>query len=196
MRTVGAMTTPQPSGWFTGRTKLITIASIVAVGLAGATAVSANIGILNAADDSNVGTLSAAGDLVPVDTQVVDVYLDEQTSTTVAIPSDQSASGVQEYTVDAAGTVSVSATAAGIRLGDVTPSAGWTWSLVQPNAAELAVTFTDGVRTLEFIAVAAPDGTITASVNEPVIAPAPAAPSGTGQHESEDEEHEGGEDDD
>ena len=38
-----------------GPHRLITIVSIVAVGLAGATAVSANIGILDAASDSQVG---------------------------------------------------------------------------------------------------------------------------------------------
>ena len=58
--------------------------SIVAVGLAGATAVSANIGILDAASDSNVGNVSAAGDLTPPATQVIDVYLPDETAPTTS----------------------------------------------------------------------------------------------------------------
>jgi hypothetical protein len=202
------MTTSQstkPTGWFSGRTRLVTIVSIVAVGLAGATAVSANIGILDAASDSSVGNVSAAGDLTPPPTQVIDVYLPSETASTVPSTTTPAAaaSGVQEFAVDVAGTVAVASTATGLRLDSVTPTTGWTWSLAQSGPAELMVTMTDGTRTLEFMASATADGSIAASVNEPIVAPAPTVNT-TGysdDDEAEDEsehetEYEGGEDDD
>ena len=63
------------AGWFTGRTRLITVVSIVAVAVAGASAVSANIGILDSASDTPVGQASVNGDLGTPTTQVVDVYI-------------------------------------------------------------------------------------------------------------------------
>lgn len=208
---VQGMNTPQrqkPAGWFSSRTRLITIVSIVAVGLAGAAAVSANIGILDAASDSDVGTVSAAGDLTPPATEVIDVYLPDQTSSTMSSTAAPAAdaTGVQEFTVDAAGTVAVVSAATGLRLESVTPATGWTWGLTQTSQTELMVTMTDGVRTLEFVATKTEDGNIAASVNEPIVTEAPPAANTGGdddddesEHndESEDEdEHEGGEDDD
>jgi hypothetical protein len=189
------MKTPQQSGWFAGRTRLITIASVVAIGVAGATAIGANIGILNAASNNEVGNLSAAGDLTP-STQVVDVYLDGQGATTTLAPVTPSATaaGVQEFTVDTAGTVAVATTDTGLRLDSVAPAAGWTWTLSQTSTTELMVSFTDGTRTLEFVATVSADGNIVASVNEPIVTAAPpAANNGNGGGEVE---HEGGGDDD
>lgn len=188
--------------WFSGRTKVITIASVLAVGFAGATAVSANVGILNAADDAgDVGNLSAAGDLAPPATQIVDVYLPASTapaSSTVAVPVTATDPAAQAFTVDGAGTVHVATTGSGLRLESVEPSAGWTWSLVQPGPTSLTVTFADGTRTLEFTADLVADGTIAAGVSEPVVAPTPATnrPSNGGEHDDDDDEYEGGEDDD
>jgi len=207
------MTTSQPSGWFTGRTRLITIVSIVAVGLAGATAVSANIGILDAASNSNIGTVSASGDLTTPSTQVIDVYLPSTTGTpttavqtTAAQTSAARAAGVQEFSVDVAGTVAVASTDAGLRLDSVTPTAGWSWTLTQTSQTELMVTMTDGTRTLEFVAATTADGNIAANVNEPIVTPAPPAANGgtntgtnTGGNYGDDEhegEYEGGGDDD
>ncbi|RLE20109.1 MAG: hypothetical protein DRJ50_11255, partial [Actinobacteria bacterium] len=65
------------------KTYFITAAAITGVVLAGTTAVAANIGILNAADDDNVGDLTAvvvtAPETVPtvVEPQIVDVYIEE-----------------------------------------------------------------------------------------------------------------------
>ncbi len=172
---------------------MITIVSIVAVGLAGATAVSANIGILNAASNSTAGSVSAAGDLTTPTNQVVDVYLPN--SSVAPIPSPSSAAGVQEFAVDVAGTVAVASTDVGLRLDSVSPAAGWTWTLRQTSTTELTVTMTNGARTLEFVASTTADGNISASVNEPIVTPAaPVATYGGGEHE--DSGHEGGEDDD
>jgi len=186
------MTSPTPTGWFTGRTKYITIASIIAVGAAGAVAVAANIGILNAAGDSGVGTLSATGDLAPPSSQVVDVYLDPTTNSTIVTTAAAPAGGGQEFAVDAAGTATVSSTASGLRLDNVKPTPGWTWSLVQPGPTQLNVSFTNGTRTLEFVATAAADGTVSASVDEPILTAAAPAPNGGHEGES----HEGGGEDD
>lgn len=200
------MTSQQPTGsqsigWFTGRTRLITIVSIVAVGLAGATAVSANMGILDAASNSTVGTVSAAGDLTTPANQVIDVYLPADTSTTATPTTAPAAASpaVQEFAVDVAGTVAVASTDAGLRLDSVRPTAGWRWSLSQTSQSELMVTMTDGARTLEFVATTTVDGNIAANVNEPIVTPAPPA-AGNGGYEDDDEgehdEYEGGEDDD
>ena len=64
------------------RTTFITAAAIAGVALAGSAAIVANVGILNAAESTEIGTLSAAGDLLPADPQVVDVYLDDPSATT------------------------------------------------------------------------------------------------------------------
>ena len=228
------MTSPQPSpppGRLAGRTRLVTIVSIAVVGIAGATAVSANIGILDQSSDQDVGELSAAADLATPSTQVVDVYLPADPATTLApaaAPAGDAAIGdsttvpaapaagngvVQQFAVDVAGTVAVARTDAGVRLDGVVPAAGWSWTLTQHDAATLLVTMTNGARTFELTATAAPDGTIAASVTEPIAtpaaAPAVAVPGGddhgdddeheSGEHESgehESGEHEGGGDDD
>ncbi|HEX4981179.1 MAG TPA: hypothetical protein VFV63_05750 [Ilumatobacteraceae bacterium] len=219
------MSTPPNKKRFIGRTSLITAAAIAGVVFAGAVAVGANIGILNAADDSEIGSLSAAGDLAPADTQVVDVYLDEPTTTTAATTSTiQDSAGkdsaaddsavAQEFAVDVAGTVGVIPTAGGVRLGDVVANPGWTWSLAQSDPSALMVTFDNGVRTLNFTASIGPDGTIIAAVEEPIVSVSPTAPPSQFQdddddhddddyededhedEEHEDEEHEGGDDDD
>jgi hypothetical protein len=196
------MSTPHEKKKFMHRTSLITAAAIAGVVLAGTVAVGANIGILNAADDSDIGNLSATGDLVPANTQVVDVYLDEATTTTSDTSATSDSAIAQEFAVDAAGTVGVIPTASGVRLGDVVANPGWTWSLAQSDASALAVTFTNGVRTLEFTAVLGPDGTITAAVEEPIASVSSTVPSAQYQgeddeYEYEDEdEHEGRDDDD
>jgi len=148
------------SGWFTGSTRLITMVSIVAVGLAGAAAVSANIGILDNASDSPFGNASTASELAPPATQVVDVSLPAS-----ALP----ASAVQLFAVDAAGTVAVATTEAGVRLDRVSPAAGWTWTLTQHDSSSLLLTLTNGARTLEFSATTAADGSVAANVSEAVV---------------------------
>jgi hypothetical protein len=193
------MTTTKPRGWF-GRTNLITIASIAGVAAAGAFAISANVGILNAADNSKLGQLSAAGAATTPNTQVVDVYLDGSATTATAAGVIATTAGdpaaVQRFTVDAAGTIAVVANGGSLRLDSVDPTSGWTWSLAQNQPTQLTVTFTNGTRTLEFVAGLGPDGSVTANVNEPAAtAAATTAPSNGGSgHDGH--EYEGGEDDD
>ncbi len=194
----------KPAGWFTGRTRLITIVSIVAVGLAGASAVSANIGILDSASDSPVGNALVTGDLGTPSTQVVDVYLPASPATTTtpatntAAPMPSADPTVQQFAVDVAGTVSVASTDTGLRLDQVTPAAGWSWTLTQSDPTALMVTMTNGTRTFEFTATATADGNIAASVNEPIVAAAPANSNsnGGGYQDDDHAQYEGGEDDD
>lgn len=165
----------KPSGWFSGRTRLVTIVSIVAVSLAGATAVSANIGILNSASDSPVGDASVTGDLSGAATEVVDVYLaDTSTSTVSTSTLPGGATVAQQYIVDVAGKVFLASAETGLRLDHVEPATGWTWTLAQDDPNALQVTMTNGIRTFEFQATRGPDGTIAASVNEPVVTRSPA----------------------
>jgi hypothetical protein len=193
--------------WFTGRNRWITLGSIAAVGITGAVALGANIGILNASNNTSVGKVDAAAELVATtapatapNTTTVDVYVtDPNSPTTSGAPTTTVAPG-QEFAVDTAGTVTVNTIPGGITLGGVTPAAGWTWSLNQPKPTELTVTFKNGARTLEFTANLALDGTIQANVNEPIVTPASQTPvvqggsTGGGEHESD--HYEGGESDD
>lgn len=136
---------------------MVTVLSVVAVGLAGAAAVGANIGILGSASDSSEDLLVSTPS-----SQVVDVYLP---STSNALGS---VTGAQRFVVDAAGTVALTTTEGGLALDEVLPSPGWNWTLVQSASSSLMVTFTNGVRTLEFTASSARDGAISTSVSEPV----------------------------
>jgi hypothetical protein len=187
------MTNLQHTGWFSGRTRAITIVSLLAVGAAGAVAVSANLGVSNAAPATGVGNVTPA-DLTTPNTQVIDVYLP---STTTSAAASTTAAGVQEFTVDVAGTVGVAATDTGIRLDNVAPTTGWTWTLNQTSSQQLTVSLTNGTRNLEFVATLNPDGTVGAAVNEPIVTPAPAAKGGGAPTQGgENESHEGGGDDD
>jgi hypothetical protein len=184
------------------RRSVITAAAIAGVALAASAAIGANIGLLSAADDSEIGNLSATGNLASAGTQTVDVYVDDPASTTTPTLTTQTAEGL-EFAVDAAGTVSIIETSDGIGLGDVVANPGWTWNVAQSDASALTVTFTDGTRTLEFHASVDSNGAIAAAVNEPILV---AAPNGSDddhgdddEHEDDEhegEEHEGGEDDD
>jgi hypothetical protein len=202
------MTSEHPSkhaGWFTGRTRLITVISIAAVGLAGATAVSANIGILDSAQDSAVGNASVTGDLGTSSTEVVGVITADATAATAAPTIPIADPPVEQFAVDVAGTVAVATTDTGLRLDRVIPSAGWTWALAQSDPTTLIVTMTNGTRTIEFTATTTAEGNIAASVSEPIETAAPANSGGghwaddddhDDDHEEHEQEYEGGEDDD
>jgi hypothetical protein len=185
------MTSPKTPNRLSGRTKIITAASIGAVALASLFAIGANLGILSGADQSKVGTVLAAGDLVPA-TQVVDVYLDAQGNPITS--ASTTPSGSQRFTVDSAGTVDVSAGGGTPRVDLVTPASGWTATPATSTGTAVAVTFTDGTRTLEFTATIGPDGTVTGDVTETTAA-APTTQRSS-NYESDGHDYEGGESDD
>lgn len=197
---VAVMTRTKPADRPTGRTKMITAASIGAVGLAGVFAVGANLGILTSTEQGDVGTVSAAGDLVPVDTRVVDVYLDDPAAAPTATTS--APAGSQRFEVDAAGTVDVTGVDGRARLDLITPAPGWTARSVSAGGADVAVAFTSGDRTLEFTATASADGAVTGDVTESAGVTPSARPDtrqredDDEQHDDEDHEYEGGDFDD
>lgn len=155
--------------WFAGRTRLVTVVSIIGVGLAGATAVGANIGILDSSSSGSVGEASLVGDLPSPSTQVVDVYLSDE------------GEEVQRFAVDVAGSVGLVANELGLKVDAVVPTAGWTWTLAQNTPMSLTITFTDGSRTLEFVASTLGNGVISTFVGEP-------GPSAVGGHGDDDDD--------
>jgi hypothetical protein len=133
------------------RTALVTATSIVGVVLAGATAVGANIRILDQSDESGIGQLSAAA---PAD---LDTYsTDDDDSTT------------QTFRVAEAGSVRVESDGDGLRLGSIDTAEGWSWSADQPDSDHLEVTFSSSTTTYLFRAAVDADGVVTAVVDEPV----------------------------
>lgn len=176
----------------TTRRALVTATGVAAVVLAGAFAVSANVGILDAAGDNKIGSLSAAGDLLPVSSP----------SSATTADSTAPAAGAQDFVVDEAGTVTVRSSQSAITLDEVVPNTGWTWSPGPADAGSLTISFTDGTRTLVFTAARAADGTIAADVEETVTAtpgttPGPGTtPSpGTTGDDGEDDRYDDGSDD-
>ena len=196
------MTSPRTPNRLSGRTKLITAAAVGAVGLASVFAIGANLGILSNANQTKVGTVAAAGDLVPATTQVADVYLDKQGNPVPDGPSAPASS--QRFTVDTAGTVDVSATDGTAHVDLVTPASGWSATPPTTTSTGVAVTFTDGTRTLDFTATAATDGTVTGDVTDTTTATRTQASGDDHEsedhdsehHESEDHDYEGGDSDD
>ncbi len=191
----------------TTRTTLITVAAVAGVVIAGGAAVAANIGILDAADDDELGTLSAAID-PSGGTEVIDVYPRSTTSTSI----EDGAGATQAFTVDRAGLVTVARHTGALRVAEVVANPGWTWSVDADDAATVAVRFTDGTRTLVFPAPLGPEGGVAGAVSEtpppPVVGPTGSDDDhdddrgddhDDDEHEDEQEhedEHEGRDDDD
>ena len=151
------------------RAALITAGSIALVIFAGAVAVGANLGILNAADSRPFGKLSAASAAPATDSEVIRVYAGEK-----------SPDKPQMYVIKKAGTVSVSATKNALWLTGVTVRPGWKWALAQTSDSRLKVTFTSSAATYKFVAVLDRDGTLLARVDRPVTKVVASAPSGSG----------------
>ena len=170
----------------------ITAVGIAAVIVAGAFAVGANLGILDASSDNEIGTLDAAGALVPT--------TDAAPAPATSVPAAPITTGARTYLVDAAGVVGVDAHGDALAVSSVGANPGWTWTAGPADATHVELTFTDGVRSLVFTATRAADGTVDAQVDEPASRAAPAATTTTpaSSHDEADdhEDHEGRDDDD
>ena len=192
------MTSQKSSTPIGNRTKVITAASIGAVAVASLFAIAANLGILARAAQSNVGTMSAAADVVTPATQVVDVGFGRKTDPLGSAPT--AVGGAQHFTVDEAGTVDVSVIEGAAHLDHASPADGWTASPATRAGTDVAVLFTDGTRTLEFTAIVGPDGTAIGDLTES----APTAATSADHHDSDhdldhhdsDHHHDGSDDDD
>lgn len=182
------------------RATLITVGCVAAVAVAGAFAVGANLGILDASADSKIGTLSAAGDLLPATSAPSGAA-----SAPAATAADPAASGAgapasQTYTVDVAGTVSIAMDGERAVITGVAANPGWTW--VQRDAGDdgAHVLFSDGSRVLAFDARPTGGGSFDATVGESA---APATATTTAGltpvvpvDDHEEHEHEGWDEDD
>ena len=156
-------------------TSFIAAAAVTGVVLAGTTAVAANVGLLNSVDrdvaDASVVTTTPI-DVAPVtaDPQVIDIYIEDPVVSTVPlVPETVPESLSQAFNVEAAGTVTVAPTATGVLLDGVTVAEGWNWTMVQPSPVKLEVMFSSGDTTYVFYASLAPDGSITARVDQPIV---------------------------
>jgi hypothetical protein len=163
----------------TSRTSLLTAAAIAGVLLAGTAAVAANIGILNAADSSEMGDLTATDELLPgvgADVDTTSVTAETAPSTSTTLPASPSAGAPQQYDIAGTGTVWVMTTRSGLALDHVVAEPGWSSVLTQGDLRSLQVDFTNGDRTIVFTAALGVDGALVVDVTEPttVLAPAPA----------------------
>ena len=159
------------------RTALITAGSLAGVVLAGAAAVAASLGILDASASSEVGNLSAA-------TAVT------QTVTEVSSPESVT------YDVGDAGTVTITRTSGGIAVDEVNPAPGWSWTtrqvdansvtvdLTGPSAAHRLTVTLDGERLIPVVTE------LTVSPTETAVSPTAVASSHDDDDEGEHDEHE------
>jgi hypothetical protein len=160
----------------------VTAAAIAGVLVAGTAALAANIGILDAADDSVIGELAATDELLPVaDVDAPGVAGLDPSTTTVAPTTttvEPATAVAQQYDIADTGTVWVLATRSGVALDHVVAETGWTPVLTQSELRSLRVDFINGDRTIVFTATVGIDGVVVVDVTEPstVVAPAPTVP--------------------
>ena len=147
------------------RTALIAAGSIAVVIVAGAIAVGANLGILDAADSHPVGKLSASTSVPAAAPQPA----------APAVPVATATTAPQQYVIKKAGSVSITLDKSGVRLSDVTALHGWKWALSQTSDSKLKVTFKRNSAIYTFVATRGPGGTIVARVDHPVTKVMPAA---------------------
>jgi hypothetical protein len=175
------------------RTALITTGGIIAVIVAGAFAVGANIGILDTSSDHRIGQLAVAGDLVPT--------TEAGRAATLSPPVF---AGRQAYLVADAGTVALDSTGSALVVTATDAQPGWTWVASPSDANHAAVTFSGGGRTLVFSATRAADGSVDVRVDDTTPAATSSASATAPSHDVADEheeheehdEHEGRDDDD
>ena len=206
-------------------TALISAASVVAVVVAGVTAIGANIGILSSADGGPVGNLNAAGLIDnPIEPQVIDIYVDGATTTGSVIAdlppavvgeligsgkvaASQEVAATQEGAVDQevavaeAGTVVIRSVAGTVKLIDTTVEPGWSVGEPQSIVGGVQVSFTSASKSLIFVASVDDTGKLSMRVDEPIVEvvtvpAAPLAPEVSTQAHDDDYEDDDHEDDD
>jgi hypothetical protein len=176
------------------RTRVVTAVGILAVIVAGAFAVSANLGILSASSEQKVGALAAAGDLVPT----TGANTTPATTPASTAPAPASPPATQRYLVDAAGSI-ILRDADPIVVDHVEVNPGWSWRPDDSRGPGVTIELSDGSRTLHFTASRAAGGTLAATLDEAPTAPASTSATTTptpAHDEHEHEEHEGRDDDD
>ena len=165
--------------------------------VAGAFAVGANVGILDASSDHRIGKLAAAGDLTPKTGPVP--------APAATVPATSTTPAPQLFLVEGVATVAVDATGDVLTASVVDADPGWTWAAPPSDATHVQITFSDGGRSLVFTATEAADGSLAVGVDDATpgtasgvtatTAPPRVGPDDRADHE-EREEHEGRDDDD
>ncbi len=188
------------------RTASVTAASIAGVILAGGTAIGANVGILQAADSSPLGQLSAEVS-APTTTTLGEALEADPTgsagsasATQASLPEVERPS-IQSFAIDTAGTIDLEAVAGTLLIDRVTTNPGWSWVPGSASPDSVTITFTSGGDVLEFSAFLHDDGMISANVDQPITIQAtpaqPAAPTTGGSHDDHDDgDHDDGDHDD
>lgn len=176
------------------KTALATAVSVAVVVLAGATAVGANIGILDSGDDGTFGQLSAVSvpsSSVPTSTA--------PTGTSIA-PTDTTAADPEVTTFDVEGiaAVTVSRDGTALTVVAVEPQAGWTWS-VERDDGEVEVELRSATEEVD-VYLSVVDGQVRTRVERTplqVSSAGTAPPTGqSGGYEDDDEYEYEDEDDD
>jgi hypothetical protein len=183
------------------RTALIAVASVAAVVLAAAIAVTVNLGILASADSSPVGRLTTA----TIALDAASPAAGSQAGTPAPEATVKPRRQTQEYVVRKAGRVRIAFSDRAVRFVDATAQDGWTWRLSQSGDSKLTVTFERGAKTYAFVARTAAGGKVTAEIDHSVkqtassggqvwtVTPAPVAqptvapstPASSGDHNGE-----------
>jgi hypothetical protein len=206
--------TPTGRRSWKNRTSLVTAAAVAGVLIAGTAAVAANIGILDSADDSAIGDLAATDELLPTADAGTTPSTTMAVTEVTAPPTTAAGPAVQQYDIEATGTVWVATTRSGIALDHVDTMDGWIAALSQNDLRSLQVLFTNGDRTVVFTAALGDDGSVIVDVTEPttVVAATPGGATAAGStssassssqydddhddHEYDSHEYEGADDDD
>ena len=190
------MATPSPrsprfGGWFTGRNRWITLGSLAAVGITGAMAFGANVGLLNAATTKTpAASQPTATDVT--NTTIVDVYVTDPTApaATQAPAGTTPAAQSQQYQVGPAGIVTLEQDASHIKVAAVSTAKGYTWNSLQPTAHQVVVNIVSGNKRYQFRASLDTNGAVKVAVAD--TTPAPNQPPAGGGEGDDD----GGESDD
>ncbi len=132
------------------KTALITSLSVAGVVLAGGAAIGASVGILNAADDNDLGQLT------------VD---DLDTATGLSVETLATGAIVQAFEVDRAGSVEVINTDGVLSIGSVVAAEGWTAVEETTTDGKIVVAFQSGDDRLAFDARLGDDGEVDVSLD-------------------------------
>ncbi|MCP5027120.1 MAG: hypothetical protein GY929_12630, partial [Actinomycetia bacterium] len=142
---------------FRHRTALVTAGAIVGVLAAGATAVGASLGILDATGDSTVGQL----DLAPTSSlETIEVVIDRPQ------PIGNATGDVQLFAVADAATVGLALNGTDLVVESIDPGSGWSTTNIDMSGTEILIEFTGNARVLVFRA--STDGDSIAAVVEEV----------------------------
>lgn len=166
---------------------------MAAVGITGAMAFGANVGLLNAASGSKGSVVAQPATTDVTNTTIVDVYVTDPAGTTASTTAGNStgAAASQQYQVGPAGVVTLEQDASHLKLAAVNAAKGYTWNSLQPTPTQVVVNILNGSKRYQFRASIDTTGSVKVAVTD--VTPAPNQPPAGGGGEGDDD---GGESDD